>query len=324
MILTDRLIAQTNTGQQFDFMIQDGEYEKVHDTLTGLFEVSKQGYVYSLSARPVIWIKFLTLGLCLGLKGTAYKCAELIRDFKFASEEISEADHILHLSDIAWRAVCGIGKKSLFDHVETFSLAEIDYFHADRADAMNMQRSQRLKKQDYYALCMQPLFHQNQLQTVYDRMEYLSSEKHNLQNFKEARENLQTGNFFSRLMSRATIYGSSYQNFDDEKIERTLKALNKSLKKIEYYECNPKMKLEAQKCTKYAIESTLSQNHSLFKEHCVRSEEARCCGSRLWKVEQICGCVYKIDCCAARCWAIDCLCCLCCVFPADMSCCCFC
>src|SRR5262249_46252786 len=74
----------------------------------------------------------------------------------------------------------------------------------------------------------------------------------------------------------------------------------------------------SKRCYRYVTQALVNQQSCAPKKAKVVTitikEDGITCDPCL-RQERICGCIYKIDCCATRCWAVHCLCCICCFWP---------
>ncbi|MBA2727038.1 MAG: hypothetical protein H0U49_02555 [Parachlamydiaceae bacterium] len=181
-----------------------------------------------------------------------------------------------------------------------------------------MERSKRFKSGNYYATCMQPLFHKSQLVCHSDKIASLSIDKNRFQSLKETRIGYKEGNVFTKIVCFISLFFDPLANIADKSLDLKLKEINKAIKSCE--KDKKKYKFSADKCSKYAIRAILDQNCCDFKHQCVKTEaDVKCCAVQLYKSERICGCLHKIDCCAQRCWAMNCLGCICCIWPAGRT-----
>jgi hypothetical protein len=328
--INEQILTKTKGYGEINISIPRGCYDidknhaphQLHNDITGKLQVSAKGFVYNLGNRNQIWFKFLVLGTYLGLKGAAVACAEVIKNL-FNSDERSPAvkdrhagsSHLFRLSDIAWKAVVNSDQKAQFASIEKFALAEIKYNHPTPSDAMNMNRSKRFQKGSYYARCMQPLFHKSQLVPQRDKLESLLNEKDRFQSLKNAQVGLREGHILTKIICAISLLFDPLAGMREDEVDSKLNVIDTMIKESSKEQKN--YKYSADKCSKYAIRAILDQNHYTFKQQCVKTEaDVKCCGTQLYKAERICGCVYKVDCCAQRCWAMDCLGCFCCFWPA--------
>lgn len=328
--INEQILAKTKGYGEINISIPRGCYDidknnaptQLHNDINGKLHVSAKGFVYNLGNRNQIWFKFLVLGTYLGLKGAAVACAEVIKNL-FNSDERSpavkdghfESKHLFHLSDIAWKAVVNSDQKAQFASIEKFALSEIKHHHSTPSDAMNLTRSKRFQRGNYYATCMQPLFHKSQLVPQSAKLTSLSIDKERFQYLKNAKAGFRDGYLFTKIICAVSLFFDPLADIKDDELEARLNVIDSMIKECSAEE--KKYKYSAEKCSKYAIRAILDQNHCTFKQQFVKTEaDVKCCGAQLYKSERICGCIYKIDCCAQRCWAMNLLGCFCCFWPA--------
>lgn len=292
---------------------QTGLQESIHGTL----KISPEGFVYSLSSKPVLWLKFLGLSAYLSFWSTTLACKIASQKFfgqKIAKNDIIEARHLYNLATIAEKALLGSGHKTLYDRVEQFALAEIDFNNPSREDEMRRARSIRLTHGLYIARCLQPLFHKEQWvnpTVLATQIDNLQKEKDNL---IQARIQSKTSKPAYELLGFISF---STSNLDPYEIEERLATVNAQLdgKKNQLH--------MSERCHKYATAAILSQQWCITqacKNTTVETQvEVECCNMMCYKQQKICGILYKIDCLAMRCWALHFQCCLCCLWPIGRS-----
>ncbi len=138
------------------------ELSPSYDKISGQLYLSRRGYMYATVSKPVVWLKFLGLALALPFVGVAKKIGELVqRCFgeHACSKGLHDLKHTFHLAGIAFKAVI---TGSIFERVEEFALAELDYNSKSREQELDKPRSYRFEEGVYVARCMQPLFHEKQ------------------------------------------------------------------------------------------------------------------------------------------------------------------
>lgn len=143
---------------------------------------------------------------------------------------------------------------------------------------------------------------------------------------------------FSQRMT-SLFFQNEFLNIDPKKLEEELTTVNQnqsqlleqhSILKKEFgslEERRQKQHLIKERCQKYALTAILNQE-CISPRTCdgviETTADFTCCGYTLYREQKICGLLHKIDCCGSRCWAINCLCCVCCIFPEGRSVCCLC
>ena len=274
--------------------------------ISGQLYLSQQEYFYAGVSKPVIWLKFAGLTIILPFMVCAHKCHQLFKccfGKQVSAKGLHDLSHAKKLYSIAFKAVIGWGKDSLFESVEKFALAELDYNNGNRSDELDKPRSQRFKQGYYVARCMQPLFHKKALdhtQTLRTRIEHLSVCKDQMEDSLRRKRKLQ---------ENASTY--PYAEFSKEQLVAGLEEVNSQLKAAkQFFEAS-------ERCQKYAVQAILSQQSYISDSYIKSSVREEKIG---YKHDKYCGCIYKVDCCAVRCWAIDCFCCMCCIFPEGRSC----
>lgn len=313
---------------QLDYLNGPGAFEVqipagtngLKNGLSGTLEVSREGYVYSASSKAVVWLKFLGLGVYLPIKGTVSKCVEIAsKCFGCAVPEKGYHDlkHILNLAKIAWKGVLDWDHYSLMERVEEYALSELDYNNSDRASEMSISRSQRFTQGFYVAKCMQPLFHRDQfhsVRTLNGKIEALDQHKKQLAEMLAKKRAQTEGLGFRKILSYLPS-SNPYKDWSIFKIQRTLQEIDEQNNALK------EQREASKKCEKYALKSIFKQQYC---QHAVDAlvdtqAEVSCCGERCFRQQRICGLLYKIDCCATRCWALDCFCCMCCIWPDAQS-----
>lgn len=291
----------------------------------GSLHISKNGYVYSLSSAPVLWLKFLGLATALSLSGIGLKCSLIGRHIlqrPVSQEKNKGLQHIWHLAGIAGRAVIGVEDYSLIERVEQFALSEIDHNNANRQNELDLPRSLRLTSGAYIAKCMQPLFHVEQAQLpikLSTAIAHLETERSSLQ--QELRSRQTTTTKVRRLLHAFNPL-NVHTNLSNDQIEEQLRGIETKLTK------KKKQQDVAERCNKYATLAILKQQSALtqaLKDAVVDTQaEVECCNILCYRQQKICGLLHRIECCATKCWAIDLACCFCCFWPEGRSYCCIC
>lgn len=291
--------------------------------LTGTLYLSRQGYVFSFTSKVTIWLKFLGIAIGLPIIAIAAKCNQLFNCcWKGPKKGLHDLKHSFNLVDIAWKAVIGTGRNNLMNRVEEFALAELDYNHNDRMQALELRRSDRFEKGVYMARCMQPLMHKDQY-TVCSRtrkkIEELEKQYTDLS--KEYEYNDRNDSWSTVLYKSVMTEERPYREWSKATIQKTMQENRAQVKTLQ-----DKLQ-KAERCNKCAFKAIYDQQCCIgamdsFEDNFVTTEaDVKCCGERCYRQQRICGIVYKIDCCATRCWAIDCLCCFCCFWPAGRQAC---
>lgn len=293
------------------------EFTGLSESVQGTLDVSDQGYVYALSSRPVLWLKFLGLATYLSISGLVAKCkllAKAILQKPIGEKEIQDLDHIFHLAAIAGKAVISKGGCPLKARVEQFAMAEIDYNNSSRSEEMSILRSIRLTNGAYVAKCMQPLFHSEQVPVprirLKEEIQNLESEQQGLIHEKQERpsrsNSWELGNFLSWVRN-------PYAKLSEKEIEERLITIEIQLVQ------KKKLLDVADRCSKYAALAILKQqgclNQAMKNAFVDQNQEGECCGVVWYKQQRICGLLYQIECCAQRCWAVNCGCCCCVIAP---------
>lgn len=303
------------------------EVSTLHYEAYGQLYVSQKGFVYNPMSKGVTWLKFLGIGLALPFVGIASKIRELAhRCFGKAVESKGYHDfnHVGKLLGIAWKAVVGCGERTIREDAEKFALAEVDYNNPraingrdpnkNRIVELDKLRSVRLKTGVYFARCMHPLFHESQ---------YISPRKarNSLEEAKEMRNQLLTSletkkkmaanpDWFSSLVNQVSNILDPFNHLSKGQVQLELLAVKNKILTLEI------MIDRADKCEKYALQTILSQQ-TICDGATETVAECGCCNFTCYKHQRICGLVHKVDICGTRCWAIDCFCCMCCVWPAS-------
>jgi len=137
----------------------------LQESLIGTLHVSNRGYVYSLSSKPVLWLKFLGLATYLTISSAAEKCRQIA--YRCFNQHVSSAEkrlleHTYSLASIARGAVICHDGMTLAESAEVFALNEIDYNNISRRQELSKPRSERFANGTYVAKCLQPLFYNSQ------------------------------------------------------------------------------------------------------------------------------------------------------------------
>lgn len=293
------------------------------ESVEGTFDVSDKGFVYSLSSKKVLWLKFLGLAAYLSVSGAVAKCKYIALSlFKQPVDEKKQNDlkHIFKLAAIAGNAVIGKGECSLKDRVEEFAMEEINYNRGSLSveEELDRPRSHRFTG-SYIAKCMQPLFHVKQARSPEKLDEYIAAIKKTINDLHVELEERPKRTDYFEYTKMFSLKSRPYTGLSKTDIDESLKTLEEKLQKKE-------RQLDvSQRISKYATYAILQQQGCLtqtFKNMAVDTQaEVECCGFMCYKQQQICGLIYKIDCCALQCFAMDCFCCFCCFWPAGRQAC---
>src|SRR5262249_931680 len=123
------------------------------------------------------------------------------------------------------------------------------------------------------------------------------------------------------FLNKLILAPTAYESWE------TAKLIERRDSCAELIEQQEKLLERSKRCYRYATQALLSQQSCAPKKAKVsasvinKEDELTCDGKPCFRQERICGCIYKIDCCATRCWAVDCLCCFCCFWPDARACC---
>lgn len=293
-------------------------YEGTNRNMTGVLYMSKDGFVFSASYKFIIWLKFLGLAIGLPFVAIAVKCNQLCNPFlkTYPKKGMHDLKHSFRLANIAWKAVTGTGKNNLMKRMEEFALAELDYNHKDRIQALNMRRSERFSKGVYAAMCMQPFMHKSQyipFSTTKQQIAQLDA-KYALLNAEWHRQ--ESGDSWSTFLHRTVLSSDRpYKDWSKDKIKA-------EMDKVQNEAAALRAQLrKAERCNRLALAVISDQQcchdpvGALEDQFVTTDADVKCGGKRCYRQQRVCGIIYKIDCCATRCWAIDCLCCFCCIWP---------
>lgn len=331
--------------------------ENKFNRTAGQLYLGQNEYVYSTVSNSVVWLKFLGIGIALPFIYVAKKICAFInkcQGYYVPEKGFHDFKHVWNLSSMAWKAVtrCS-GTDSILEDVEKFSLAEIDYNNKNRNDEMQRPRSVRLQNGVYLAKCMHPLFHRHEYREptkARERLEVIKAEEVSLRESLNRRTEQPTGWTMSMFNSvKQWAQPDPYKELRQDEIEHLL------FKKLQDHQRLSALIDRGERCQKYINSVIASQQtccdpapqpttntviiQSDQLDTCcdpatnavtiqsnqfvlASSEECSCFDVSVYRHEQVCGCIHKVDCCATRCFAIDCLpFCFCCFWPDTQQCC---
>jgi hypothetical protein len=295
-------------------------YSHLSETITGSLHVSRTGHVYSGRSMPLAWIKFLGLAVGLPIYSVIKRCCEAVKGMFGKPREtkgFSDIPHACHLSSIAWRAVVGAGRQTLWERVEEFGLAEIDYNNRYRMLELDIPRASRFALGTYAAPCMQPLFHKTQFTaptTLTNRIEQLRKELSQLQDVYNPRP---IGMDFNGVRDLYGSFTNPFKNLPTNKVISEIESRQALISVLD------QQQTRAQRCQRYAYQAIFNQQCCpSVKAEVVQTTEVECCNSVCYKHQKACGgLIHKVECLGLSCIALNCLCFSCCFLPSNMSCC---